>query len=227
VNVTPYTKEFYADNIAPSRQAAEIILPIVWELAGPFASVVDVGCGTGCWLDVARGLGAERILGVDGEYAREHLVVPERCFKAYDLNESIVRAPWLGRFGLCISLETAEHLEPESAETFIESLIELSDIVLFSAAIPGQGGTGHINEQWTAYWVKLFKDRGYRCADPLRRRIWDDQRIPVWYRQNIFFACNCEQSMPHFGASMGHDPYEDPMTIVHPDLYMRRSAFFY
>jgi hypothetical protein len=118
-----------------------------------------------------------------------------------------------------MSLETAEHLEPESAEAFVECLTCLSNIVLFSAAVPGQGGTGHINEQWTAYWVKLFADRGYVGADVIRPRIWEDQRIPFWYRQNtiLFQERNVDNRFLE-GAL--------PMTIVHPELYMRRSGFF-
>jgi hypothetical protein len=35
-----------------------------------------------------------------------------------------------------MSLEVAEHLEEEFAETFIDSLVSLAPIVLFSAALP-------------------------------------------------------------------------------------------
>lgn len=217
-----YTRDFYAANVEPSRQAAEIILPIVWELAGPFESVADVGCGTGCWLDVAKGLGAEWVHGWDGEYAREHLVISEKNFIGCDLDElvtmdrsGLARSP----FDLVMCLETAEHLEPESADGLIKFLTDMSDVVLFSAAIPGQGGTNHINEQWTAYWVKLFRDRDYLVADPIRSRIWDDERTPVWYRQNIFLACRNSSSAPDL-------EYDGAMTIVHPELYMRRSGFF-
>lgn len=219
MKTAPYTKDFYAGQVDGSRAAAEIILPLIWECAGPFASVCDVGCGTGCWLDVARGLGAERIMGFDGEYARECLVIPEDRFTAWDLNKPISNWP---RYDLCISLETAEHLEPESAETFVKSLTDLSDIVLFSAAIPGQGGTGHINEQWTAYWVKLFSDRDYYARDVVRPVIWEDRRIPVWYRQNtlLFMHKYRDANVDHVGPE-GAIP-----TIVHPELYMQRSGFF-
>lgn len=218
MTATRYTKDFYASQVDGSRAAAEIILPIVWEQAGPFGSVADVGCGTGCWLDVARGLGAEEIDGWDGEYARECLVIPERRFFAYDLNELATNAHAHRRYDLAISLETAEHLEPESAVGLVRLLTELSEIVLFSAAIPGQGGTGHVNEQWTSYWVKLFSDFEYVGEDVIRPRIWEDQRIPVWYRQNtvLFYG-------PDSGLYPGN---RRPMTIVHPELYMQRSAFF-
>jgi hypothetical protein len=217
---TLYTKDFYTGQIDGSRTAAEIILPIAWEVAGPFRSVADVGCGTGCWLDVARSLGADQIMGFDGEYARECLVIPESCFFPIELNGG----PGVhdgGKCDLCISLETAEHLEPESAEYFVEFLTSLSDIVLFSAAIPGQGGTGHINEQWTAYWVKLFRDQEYIPYDVIRPKIWEVKRIPVWYRQNTLLFVNSYNepaSLEYFNPS--------GMTIVHPELYMARSAFF-
>jgi hypothetical protein len=49
----------------------------------------------------------------------------------------------VGRFDLAVCLEVAEHLPPERAESFIRELCDLAPVVLFSAAIPGQGGTGH------------------------------------------------------------------------------------
>ena len=93
------------------------------------------------------------------------------------------------RYDLAISIEVAEHIEPGNAEEFVRLLTGLSDTVLFSAAIPGQGGTGHVNEQWPEYWAALFRASGYGAMDCLRTKIWDDAQIPFWYRQNcLIFA---------------------------------------
>ena len=52
------------------------------------------------------------------------------------------------RFDLALSLEVAEHLPPECGSEFVQTLTDLSSVILFSAAIPFQGGTDHLNEQW-------------------------------------------------------------------------------
>ena len=67
-----------------------------------------------------------------------------------------------------ISLEVAEHLSPGRAESFISDLCQAAPVVLFGAAIPGQGGVGHLNEQWQSYWANLFEACGSgNAADPL------------------------------------------------------------
>ena len=85
---------------------------------------------------------------------------------------------------MAISLEVAEHLPESAADDFTSSLTNLSDFVLFSAAIPFQGGIGHVNEQWLTYWVEKFSSRGYLAVDLVRKRIWENQEIPIWFRQN-------------------------------------------
>lgn len=82
------------------------------------------------------------------------------------------------KYDLAISLEVVEHLSSESANMFIACFTNMSDIVLFSAAIPGQGGENHINEQWPEYWSGLFNERGYVGLNFARRRVWNDRRIP-------------------------------------------------
>ena len=96
-----------------------------------------------------------------------------------------------GLYDLAISLEVAEHLPESSAENFITSLCEASDIVLFSAAVKGQGGVGHVNEQFLSYWQKIFSNKGYKMLDIIRPEIWNNQKIPPYYRQNAtIFVCD-------------------------------------
>lgn len=64
-------------------------------------------------------------------------------------------------------------------------LTRAAKVVLFSAAPPGQGGVGHVNEQWPEYWRDLFQAHGFRMLDLIRSRIRDDQRVVWWYRQNL------------------------------------------
>ena len=209
-----YGEAFFENREPFSALSARVIVPIVMDLLNP-TSVVDVGCGLGSWLAVFREYGVERVLGVDGEWVDQTtLKIPTACFVARDLSEPLRLDE---RFDLVVSLEVAEHLPPESAETFVESLKSLGSTVLFSAALPGQGGTGHVNERWPDYWVRLFAEHGYAAIDCVRRKVWNDERVEFWYAQNTLVLAREEiiGANPHLRESLRHS---GPLSIVHPRL---------
>jgi SAM-dependent methyltransferase len=177
-----YTAEFFAEHAPGSRRSALEILPRVLEWI-PVSSVVDVGCGVGTWLSVIRELGVSDTLGVDGPHLdATQLLIPSLNFLAADL----AAPPPLGRtFDLAMSLEVAEHLPPAAARPFITYLTTLAPVVLFSAAIPGQGGVNHVNEQWPSYWAALFGELDFVTIDSVRSAIWNDENIDWWYAQNV------------------------------------------
>ena len=166
--------------------AAKAFLPILVEKTGLPRSVVDVGCGTGTWLSVFKEMGVGKVLGVDGDNVDpSQLHIDRHEFRAANL----IRPLALGeRFGLAVCLEVAEHLPAEAADTLVGSLCGLSDTILFSAALPGQGGQNHLNEQYFDYWREKFNARGYLVEDAFRSLIWNDERIDSWYRQNMFLV---------------------------------------
>lgn len=166
-----------------NRKAARIILPKVFELVQP-ESVLDVGCGLGTWLSVCNELGINDFLGLDGEFIdKEKLVIPISNFKSCDLRERFS----LGRqFSIAICLEVAEHLPESSVEKLVDSLIKHSNTILFSAAVPNQGGQNHINEQWPSYWQKKFERHGFYFHDIIRPLIWNNENVEWWYKQNTF-----------------------------------------
>jgi SAM-dependent methyltransferase len=215
-----YTKDFFAQQREPSRRTAEVVVPLVLELAAP-RSVVDVGCGTGTWLAVFLEHGVSDVFGVDGDYVDERaLEIPRGRFLAHDLRRPLELAR---RFDLVVSLEVGEHLPPERAETFVASLTMLGPIVLFSAAIPGQGGTAHLNEQWPAYWAQLFAARGYVHVDCLRRRLWHDDAVAPWYAQNAMLYVASDELGRQAALARLHDPREPaPLALVHPTRYLER-----
>src|SRR4249920_1583207 len=136
-----YKDKFYGNRDAQTAHAARTILGLTLELLPPVHSAVDVGCGVGTWLSVLRERGVATVRGFDGAWVREdRLTIPRDSFVAADLTQ---RIPESGKFDLAISVEVAEHLPPASAETFVDSLVGLSDFVVFSAAIPHQGGKHH------------------------------------------------------------------------------------
>ena len=178
-----YDKHFYEIQVSASGGSAEVVVPLVNDLVHP-SSVLDVGCGIGAWLAEWERNGVKDVTGVDGDYVqRAALRIDPSRFNAGDLEKGF----HLGRrFALVECIEVAEHLDESCADVFVEFLCEHSDTVLFGAAIPGQGGTHHVNEQWPSYWVPKFARAGYRVFDPIRPLIfWDDDRVKVWHRQNL------------------------------------------
>lgn len=214
-----YSDEFYRSLDATSEISARKILPLLFELA-PVESVVDVGCGDGAWLAAALDCGARDILGLEGPWIEEaRLKLPPERLRRVRLDRpfGIER-----RFDLAMSLEVAEHLPAERAAGFIEELARLAPLVLFSAAVPGQGGVHHLNEQWPGYWARLFLERGYRAIDGLRQRVWDDPAVAFWYKQNLllFADPNALDAYPKL-AEAARSSAAEPAALVHPDLYRR------
>jgi SAM-dependent methyltransferase len=178
-----YDSKFYAANQPGSLRSARIVVPILLEIIKP-KSVIDVGCGTGTWLKAFQENGVIDIRGIDGDYVdRSKLVIDSRYFTPMDLRKPLEIEK---HFDLAISLEVAEHLPTKVNRQFVKTLVSVAPIVLFSAAIPGQGGEDHRNTQWPQYWSALFAGHGYRRLDPIRFRILSDTRVESWYRQNTY-----------------------------------------
>jgi Methyltransferase domain len=179
--VYEYRKDFYRLLASFAVQSAQRIVPKV-AAALPIRSVVDFGCGHGAWLSVWAVMGVS-ITGIDGPYVdRRHLLIDAKDFHAVDLAAPIGLAR---QFDLVQSLEVAEHLPAAKAGLFVDTLTSHGRCVLFSAAVPGQGGENHLNEQPVDYWRALFRERGYAAVDYLRPLIFRDKRIARWYRCNI------------------------------------------
>lgn len=211
-----YTPEFYEQLATASLRSAERVVPIIVDLLRP-SSVVDVGCGVGGWLAAFRALGVRDIVGLDGpSVPRDRLQFPRERFVVCDLTRPL---PLRKRFDLVVCLEVAEHLPRECGMILVESLTRLGPTVLFSAAIPYQRGTGHINERWQDEWVQAFAHHGFQVADVVRPRIWAMADVEPWYRQNmlLFFDQRYLCLRPH------SEPSHPPLRLVHPDLWVRMN----
>lgn len=213
-----YTEQFYKGQRTGSRQSAKEIIPLVLALVHP-KHVIDVGCGVGAWLSVFRECGVEDIWGVDGDYVDKRMLeIPEERFFSWDLKKPLR----LDRqFDLVVSLEVAEHLPSECAETFVNSLVCLGPVILFSAAMPFQGGTGHVNEQWPEYWAKFFQERECAVIDCIRKKIWQSENVEWWYAQNIliFVQRNHLASHPLLQRELANTA-SSQLSIVHPKKYL-------
>jgi SAM-dependent methyltransferase len=176
-------------------------------------SVVDLGCGTGSWL---AAFAIDDCLGVDGEWMRRHLLeIPEKNFVEHDLSRpfSIART-----FDLALSIEVGEHLPAEAADFLVRSLVGLAPIVLFSAAIPFQGGTDHVNPQWPSYWAEKFRAHGYSACDVVRPAFWCHPDVRFFHAQNLVLYVRDDQ-LQRLGL---HETAVLP--IVHPRLLERIAA---
>jgi len=209
----PYAREFFVTEMEGSQRSAELVAPVCMELLEP-TSVVDVGCGVGTWLAAFRDAGVETTTGFDGDYVdRDLLQIPLDSFVPIDLEERLSHGR---RYDLAICLEVAEHLSPERGPSLIDDLTSLAPAVLFSAAVPFQGGTDHRNERWQDYWAGLFAERGFQLCDCIRPRIWGDSRVDPWYSQNALVYHDSSVQIADSGGL--------PLRVIHPDMWFRHAT---
>lgn len=183
---TIYTAEFYDGQKESSFQSAKVILPVVLNILGnrKIKSAVDFGCGVGTWLAVFQSIVPDaEVMGMDGGAAEEsQFFIPQKCFEKTDVSQSVFLKK---KYDICFSLEVAEHVPEEQRDAYVNNLCRSSDIILFSAALKGQGGTGHVNEQPLSYWIDVFGKAGYDYIDGIRTSIWNNEKVSYWYKQNI------------------------------------------
>lgn len=214
-----YDEKFYEQYTTGSVRSARVVLPVVLAQV-PVRSAVDIGCGCGAWLYALQELHVTDVVGYDGEYVdRSKLLIEEAKFTAVDLRYAFE----IGRkFDLAMSLEVAEHLPTECAEAFAERLVTAAPFVLFSAAIPGQGGVNHVNERWPDYWRSIFRSFGFSPVDLVRPEIWGHADVEFWYQQNIIVYCSDEALRNNQHLL----PVPDNVSLnrVHPMLFEMRQT---
>jgi SAM-dependent methyltransferase len=216
-----YSREFFrnlsGDNLDDSlldfaRLLVDLIQP---------NSVIDVGCGIGALAAVFAKLGVTNIIGIDGDWVPEDLLlIPKAWFIPFDLTKSYSPGR---RYDLAVSVEVAEHLSQSDANTLVDTLTGLADIVAFGAAIPLQGGTNHQNEQWPSYWAKLFAERVYVPFDCVRPRLLGNSNVAELIAQNIILYVRGDRAAelgPILLAQQTEWPAY-PLPVVHPNQYVR------
>lgn len=225
-----YDEEFYKQQSQGSYQSAKEIIPIINSFIPNIQSVLDVGCGIGTWLKAWQEQNKLiEIFGVDGnDISGSFFYIDKSNYKKidltttanailddikYSLKSSDYRRGGVKLFSLTQSLEVAEHIDEKYAQNFIELLTLTSDIILFSAAIPNQGGLEHINEQPPKYWANLFEKYDYLCFD-IRNLFWENDKIDFWYRQNIFLYIHKDKIN---SLELPIKPTQNPLHIVHPE----------
>jgi SAM-dependent methyltransferase len=211
----PDKKRFVHDPEVHNKKAPQLIVPLIIDLLHP-NSVIDVGCGLGTFLAVFNENGVDEILGLEGgwldtnnlEISKDKVIIAD-LEKPFSYNK---------KFDLALCIEVAEHLSGNSADTIVNTLTGLSDVILFSAAVPGQQGQNHINEQWVEYWQEKFAKKGYVFYDEIRNKIWNNKEINWWYKQNLFLVI--KQGKNVYGFKEG----QPICNYIHPELFSSSRA---
>ncbi len=181
-----YDLNYYRDLDAKSLPSGRMMAKSLAELCSP-QSVVDVGCGSGALLYSFQELGITTLRGY--EYSKSGI---EFCqnrgldVKQFDLRSTLPED--LVCSDLVCSFEVGEHLPDSLASHYCRFLARLGDTLAFSAAIPGQGGTNHINEQPNSYWITKLTDAGFtHDADETTklRALWSKLGVTWYYAKNV------------------------------------------
>ncbi|NIV29426.1 MAG: methyltransferase domain-containing protein, partial [Anaerolineae bacterium] len=106
--------------------------------------MIDYGAGDGWWSHSFKQIGSEHAYAVElDDIAFEHTPA-DVIWKRHDLREPL--NDLVGTFDLVMCLEVAEHIPKHQAHNHLLATLTKStgSILIFSAAQPGQPGTGHI-----------------------------------------------------------------------------------
>jgi len=220
-----YTNWFYTEFHENTVESARTIVPLVIDLIHP-RSVVDVGCGVGASISVLMEHGVEDILGWGGDWVDMNmLMVPRDKFDIVDLERPEPRDRGLD---LMVCPEVAEHFPPELASSFIDGLTSFGPAVLFTTAIPYQGGEHHRNEQWPDYWAERFEQSGSLTIDCIRREVGDDERVLFWYSQNTLLFVHKEllSTSPSLRKELER-ANRLMRSVVHPKKYVPIAKMFH
>lgn len=182
-----YDKRFFKNCIEFEAESASVFVDIILKYYSP-KSIVDIGCGAGIYLKEFQDKGINNLLGIDGSpAAQDEFLINKDKLAIFDLSQ---KYEFKQKYDLAICLEVAEHLEKKDADNLIETIINASDDVLFTAATPGQGprSIGHINEQPHSYWIDKFKKSGYKYLKQKTEKIrkeMEEKKVVWWIVNNL------------------------------------------
>ncbi len=182
-----YNADYYSNVVeGPAVMSAEEISRTIVAKISP-KSVIDIGCGTGALLMAFQNLG---VLSFGLEYSVEALKFCRS--RGVDVQKFDIEHDFFDfekRFDVAISLEVAEHIPEKYANRYIDLMTKFSDIIIISAATPGQGGDDHVNEQPHSYWQEKFESLGFRLDQSLTEELateWGKSgTVTSWYYRNL------------------------------------------
>ena len=187
------------------------------------SKIVDVGCGRGAWLKAFKQHGATTLVGIDGKWNNQSLMIDESIsFQPYDLDQDIIVNDC---YDLAICVEVAEHLEKSAGYNLIKLLTTVSPVIIFGAAFIRQGGQGHINEDEHSNWANLFDVFDFAVFDLFRQELWGKESVNWWYQQNTFLYVNRQHYLYTELKNNGIHPVSNTwfLNCIHPYLYAQKK----
>jgi SAM-dependent methyltransferase len=216
--------KFQQKNNKLKDDSAKIVTDFLFQLFKP-KSVVDIGCGTGLLLKHFRNKGCE-ILGYEGKWINTELIeenISNNMVKIIDFEN--LEKNNIVKHDLCLCLEVAEHVSSKQAENFVKFISQHSNLLIFSAAIPNQGGVNHINEQWSDYWDSKFLKLGYVKYDILRPILWSQENITWPHKQNmVVYLHEIESDLSRILKLMPSNNLTNP---IHFENYLNKTRKYY
>lgn len=220
-----YTSNWFESSGEIARKSAEVMFETLQKVY-EFSSLVDVGFGSGGWIKTAVRAGVDSVVGVDGPWNKNEVLGCNDLWHA-DLSvrgwsEDLLRE--YGRFSLAVCLEVAEHLPESAAAPLVEELSALSDVICFGAAIPGQGGTLHCNEQPQSFWIDRFEQKSFIAFDVFRNELWGSDIVAPYYVQNTFLYVRQDVQLAHDLQARGVLSSKDQLLVdvVHPAILAQK-----
>jgi hypothetical protein len=149
----------------------------------------DIGAGGGAFAAALRRRGVD---AVAYERSRTGRLIG-RLYGAVTCDFDLERQAAPPDVDLAYSFEVGEHLAPELGLELIAYLTSCAPVIVFTAAQPGQGGYGHVNEQPRSYWEAMFADRQYvpwpDARDALKRAFGRQAVGGQWFYDNLSVFC--------------------------------------
>jgi len=192
----PWLAEMYAEHLPEDLAFDEGLIQSVVRSCQP-RNVLDLGCGEGHFVQWLREA------GVDAWGAEPSDLGTVFRATGYQIYQDVSQPFDLQRnYDLIICTEVVEHIPKEFENIVFDNMVKhIGKYLLFSGATPGQGGSGHINEEPESYWFSHLARRGLQLvldasieARLESRLSWYQNNITIWeraadsYKEGIFVA---------------------------------------
>ena len=120
---------------------------------------MDFGCSTGIYLrEVQKHIPFSRTCGI--EFSKD-AVANAVCPNVLNIDLTVPFSVEKSGMTLGLCLEVLEHIDDSQWRPVLQNIVNKCDILIFSAAFPGQGGVGHINCRPKIDWIKRFYELGW------------------------------------------------------------------
>ena len=182
-----YSRKFYRRRINPTLRIkyflfmAPLLRCYIRTLGSSLpSSVMDIGCGAGWHLDVARAMLPEaRLIGIDRGETPKSLWLLKDDDNAEFVDMDLTNPKPIGQADLVWCMDVAEHLKPECTEEFAKFVADSTGkMLVFAGALTGMDGgssVNHVNCRPDGYWVKLLSKHGLVKA----------RRSTLWAREML------------------------------------------